>query len=427
MGSGFRTFQSGEVLTAANVQNYLMDQSVMVFAGTAALGSAIGTAVEAGMVAYLTDADQLIHYQADSVQGTAWVGIPMDSSDRNVVINGAMQVAQRGTSTASITASGYYTVDRWSVLLQTLGTHTMSVENDAPTGSGFRKSLKMLCTTADASPASTDYFIVRQILEGQNVQQFLKGTSSAKQFSLSFWVKSNVTGTYICQLFDKDNTRTVSASYTVSASATWEKKTITFPADTTGAFTNDNGDSLEVRWWLAGGSSFTSGTLQTTWASLVDANAAVGQTNLAAATNNYWQITGVQLEAGAVATPFEFEDYGVTLAKCERYFQRIINGADQTNEIVATIQATGAGAGYGFKAFLGTMRTSPSVTSSAAGGYLAKSAGGNNLTLTSLTFDVASPRGMNMVIAVSSGLVAGDACLVLANSATATMDASAEL
>jgi hypothetical protein len=427
MGSGFRTFQSGEVLTAANVQNYLMDQSVMVFAGTAALGSAIGTAVEAGMVAYLTDADQLIHYQADAVQGTAWVGIPMDSSDRNVVINGAMQVAQRGTSVASITTSGYRTADRWRLAVDALGTHTATIENDAPTGSGFRKSWKLNCTTADASPAATDNLFLETILEGQNVQQFLKGTSSAKQFTLSFWVKSNATGTYAVNLIDNDNTRQVAATYTISASATWEKKTITFPADTTGSFDNDNAASLYVQFWLGAGSNYTSGTLATTWASVTNANRAVGQTNLAAATNNYWQITGVQLEAGAVATPFEFEDYGVTLAKCERYFQRIINGADQTNEIVATIQATGAGAGYGFKAFLGTMRTSPSVTSSAAGGYLAKSAGGNNLTLTSLTFDVASPRGMNMVIAVSSGLVAGDACLVLANSATATMDASAEL
>jgi hypothetical protein len=255
-------------------------------------------------------------------KGVAWVD-PL--SNRNVVINGAMQVAQRGTSATGLdnTNSAYHTVDLFRLgNVGPLGTWTQSVENDAPTGSGFRKSLKMLCTTADASPAAGDIQIISHRFEGQNVQRFLKGTASAKQFALSFWVKANVTGTYICELQDNDNTRSVSASYTVSASATWEKKTIIFPADTTGAFDNDNALSLQVNFYLGAGSDRTSGTLATTWASTTTANRAVGQTNLGAATDNYWQITGVQLEAGSVATPFEFEDFGVTLAKCRRYYQR---------------------------------------------------------------------------------------------------------
>jgi hypothetical protein len=257
---------------------------------------------------------------ADSgvTNGVAWVD---PQTNRNVVINGAMQVAQRGTSSAGITSNGYYTADRWVSDISTMGTWTSSVENDAPTGSGFRKSLKMLCTTADASPAANDVAGVYTGLEGQNVQQFLKGTASAKQFALSFWVKSNVTGTYIAELYDADNTRQVSASYSISASATWEKKTITFPADTTGAFDNDNGASIYAVFNLGVGSGRSSGTLNTVWNSVTSANRAVGQTNVAAAINNYWQITGVQLEAGAVATPFEVEDYGTTLAKCQRYFE----------------------------------------------------------------------------------------------------------
>jgi hypothetical protein len=250
-------------------------------------------------------------------KGVAWVD---PQTNRNVVINGAMQVAQRGTSTASIGTNGYYTADRWGVNISSLGTWTQSVEADAPTGSGFRKSLKMLVTTADASPSGDDVAAVEQVMEGQNLQQFAKGTSSAKQFSVSFWVKANVTGTYILFLLDNDNTRICSASYTISASATWEKKTITLPADTTGAFDNDNALSLRCRWYLAAGPDWTSGTLQTTWAANTNANRAVGQTNVAAATSNYWQITGVQLEAGSVATPFEFEDFSTTLAKCQRYF-----------------------------------------------------------------------------------------------------------
>jgi hypothetical protein len=240
-----------------------------------------------------------------------------------VVINGAMQVAQRGTSTASITTAGYYTADRFNFSLSSIGTWTQSLESDAPTGSGLRNSLKVLCTTADASPAASDYMLIEHKLEGQNVQQFAKGTASAKPFAVSFWIKSNKTGTYILELQDTDNGRQVSSSYSVSASGTWEKKTIIFPADTTGAFTNDNALSLQINFFLGLGSNFTSGTLNTTWGTTVDANRGVGQTNLAAATSNYWQITGVQLEAGSVATPFEFEDIGTTLAKCQRYYESV--------------------------------------------------------------------------------------------------------
>lgn len=364
MGSGFRTFQSGEVLTASNVQNYLMEQSIMVFAGTAALGSAIGTAVEAGMVAYLTDTDQLIHYMADAAQGTAWQGIPMDASNRNVFINGAMQISQRGTSTASITTSGYYTVDRMNTDISSLGTYTNSTEADGPSGSGFAKSAKLLCTTADATPAAGDYLLFQQKLEGQNLQAFLKGTSSAKPFALSFWVKSNKTGTYIVELQDTDNTRAVSASYTISASATWEKKIVIFPADTTGAFDNDNAASLSVNFWLGAGTTYTSGTLATTWGTTTNANRAVGQTNLSAAINNYWQSTGVQLESGSVSSPFEFEDIGITLAKCQRYYQTF--GGDGANESFAYGLATSTTVLEASISGPVTMRTVPTATFSTA-------------------------------------------------------------
>jgi hypothetical protein len=136
---------------------------------------------------------------------------------------------------------------------------------------------------------------------------------------MSFWVKSNKTGLYVMELFDGDNSRQVSASYSVNASDTWEEKTLTFPADTTGAFDNDNASSLTVRYWLAAGSTYTSGTLQTTWASPTSANRAAGQTNLGDATSNYWQVTGVQLEVGPIASTFQFKPYGQELRECQRY------------------------------------------------------------------------------------------------------------
>jgi hypothetical protein len=288
-----------------------------------------------GQTIYETDTK--IGYQYD---GTNWGPTYPGSGFRNLIINGAMQVAQRGTSVASITADSYPTADRWTSQIGTLGTWTNSVENDAPTGSGFRKSWKWLCTTADASPSANDYMVPQTRLEGQNLQAILKGTSSAKQLTLSFWVKSNVTGTYIAGLFDVDNTRIVSASYTVSASATWEKKTITFPADTTGAFDNDENRSLDIQFWLAAGTGFSSGTLATTWQTSTNANRAAGQVNLAAATSNYWQITGVQLEANPQPTPFEQRPIGVELALCQRYYEK--SYADG----VATATSTATGVHY---------------------------------------------------------------------------------
>jgi hypothetical protein len=264
----------------------------------------------------MTDVDQSAVWD-----GTSWSGLDRNRN-RNVIHNGAMQIHQRGTSSASITANTYFTADRFALQLITAGTWTQSVENDAPTGTGFRKSLKMLCTTADASPDAGDILTLQQRIEGQNLQHFAKGTASAKPFTLSFWVKSNVTGTYIANLSDPDNTRTVSAPYTISASATWEKKIITFPADTTGAFDNDNQISLFVQFALVAGSNYTSGTLSTVWATTTNANRYVGQPNVASTVGNYWQVTGVQFEAGAVATPFEFEDHSTTLAKCQRYLFR---------------------------------------------------------------------------------------------------------
>ena len=248
--------------------------------------------------------------------------LPAGLGFRNLIINGAMQIAQRNTSVASITTGGYYTADRYTIGASSIGTWTQSVENDAPTGSGFRKSLKMLCTTADASPAAGDYLLMRQLLEGQNLQQIKKGTTSAQQMYLSFWVKANVSGTYILEIEDTDNSRAISKSYVVNTINTWEYKTIEIPADATGALDNDSAASLAVTWWLASGSTYTSGTLATSWAGLTSANRAVGQVNLASATNNYWQITGVQLEANYQPTPFEHRPFGVELALCQRYWEQ---------------------------------------------------------------------------------------------------------
>jgi hypothetical protein len=343
-------------------------------------------------------------------------GLARTPAFKNLIINGDMQVAQRGTSVASITAGNYYTADRWYFGLSSMGTWTMSVENDAPTGSGFRKSAKVLCTTADASPAAADSLVIDQILEGQNLQQILKGTSSAKELTLSFWVKSNVTGTYVVGFYDNDNTRSVSKSYTVNASGTWEKKTITLPADTTGAFDNDNAASLYLEWFLGAGSNRTSGTLQTSWGSYVAANYAVGQTNLAASTNNYWQITGVQLEVGSTATEFEFLPVQTELALCQRYYYRNTPGTAYGSQGLAQVRSTTQTQPTIY--FPTTMRATPTTVEFSNIGI--ERAGIGIYAITAMTIQDSGPNVMQLGATNStSGAAAGDCVNVLNNNSTA--------
>ena len=260
---------------------------------------------------------------------------------RNIIINGDMSIAQRSTSVASITTTGYYTVDRWQTAISSLGTWTQSQSTDVPTGQGFATSLKMDCTTADASPSASDSLYVRTKFEGQNLQYLKKGTANAESLTASFWVKSNKTGTYIVELLDNDNSDFVSQSYTINVSNTWEKKTITFPADTNYAFDNDNAVSLGIHFYLGAGTDYTSGTLNTTWTdSAIQTGRAVGQVNLADDTANDWYITGVQLEAGTTASDFEFLPYDVNLARCMRYYQivdSIIGTAGSATDVYAAI------------------------------------------------------------------------------------------
>ena len=239
---------------------------------------------------------------------------------RNILYNGAMTIAQRGTSFTSLGGTaGVYSLDRMRFgFTMNSGRFTITQSTDTP--NGFANSLKIDVTTAESSLNAASGCAIGQFIEGQDVQQFKKGTSDAEQYTVSFHVKSNVTGTYIVELFDFDNTRQVSKSYTIDSANTWERKTITFPADTTGAFDNDNASSLAVQWFFASGTDRTSGTLNTSWASSTDANRIVGQTNLFSSTDNELYITGMQLEVGSTATPFEHRSVGEELALCQRYY-----------------------------------------------------------------------------------------------------------
>ena len=238
---------------------------------------------------------------------------------RNIIINGDMSIAQRATSVSS-TGDGYKTCDRWRYE-RGVGTIDLSQSTTVPTGQGFAKSFKV-DVTATASPSAGDVMTIEQRIEGQNLQYLKKGTSSAESTTLSFWVRSTKTGTYICELQDVDNSRSISKSYTISSSDTWEKKILTFAGDTTGALDNDNARSLDAIWYLSAGSNYTSGTLQTSWGSKVNANRAVGQVNFADNTSNDFYLTGCQLEAGT-STDFEFLPVDVNKRRCLRYYTQV--------------------------------------------------------------------------------------------------------
>jgi len=253
--------------------------------------------------------------------GTCTANITNNLSNRNKVINGSMIVSQRN-GTSAVTTLNAYNIDRWQIAASgNPGAYSFSQSTDSP--DGFANSFKIDVTTADTSLGSTDVHLFRQMIEGQNIQDFAKGTSSAKKFTLSFYVKTNKTGTYIVNLTDVDNSRECSASYTVS-NTNWNRYTVSFPADTTGAFDNDNAASLRVHFALLAGSSFQSGSLSTSWAANADANRYVGQVNLADNTSNEWLITGVQLEVDQTgsgkATDFEHRSIHDELNSCYRYF-----------------------------------------------------------------------------------------------------------
>jgi len=252
---------------------------------------------------------------------------------RNIIINGDMSIAQRGTSVSGITSGGYYTSDRFNFNIVTMGTWTMSQDSDVPTGQGFAKSLKLDCTTADASPSAGDRLRIMQAIEGQNLQYLKYATANAESLTLSFWVKSNKTGTYNASFYNDNAVRYISKSYTINSADTWEKKTITYAGDTVGSIGNTNTNILQLQMWFGAGSNFTSGTLATSWEAETASNMAVGQVNLADSTSNYINITGVQLEAGTTASDFEFLPVDVNLQRCYRYYEEITNPADSSEDI----------------------------------------------------------------------------------------------
>jgi len=287
---------------------------------------------------------------------------------RNLIINGAMRVAQRGTSETGIgTADGFFTVDRFKVNVASssvnAGRLTMTQESDAPSVTGLTKSVKFACTIADTSIGATEFFVFEQKIEGQDVQRLAKGTSDAKELTVSFYVKSSSNITFIAELLDETNSRTVSKSFNVTTD--WTRVELTYPADTTGTIADNANSGLRLLIWMHAGSDFSGGSsLQTSWGAISNPDRAVGCGSIVDSTSRTFFITGVQMEVGTVATEFEHLSFAEDLALCKRYFHKL-----DTERTLYT-------ADYGTNSFARlacpvTMRAVPTVTGTASDAVIA--------------------------------------------------------
>ena len=297
-----------------------------------------------------------------AISAASLTNVPKDTTvggRKNMIINGAMQVAQRATSVTGYTAGGYYTCDRWFHDKDgSTGTFTMTQEADAP--DGFKNSLKVNCTTAGSSGA---YNAIQTRLESQDTAHLAYGTSSAKAITLSFWVKVSQTGNQQMNLIHHADagSRQISFIYTINQANTWEKKTVTFAGDTTRVGDDDNTNGFYLEWFLSSYSGRTGSSVLTSWGSYTNTARFEGATiSIGDSTSDTWQITGVQLEVGSTATDFEYRSYGEELALCQRYYSRSttltgLNGA-------AIFHAFSTTEAWGGLQFPVTMRTTPTIT-----------------------------------------------------------------
>ncbi len=254
-----------------------------------------------------------------SVAGT---GLTDTKSFRNKFQNGACQINQRGNSTG-VTSSGYYGPDRWRTNFSSCGTWSISQDTESPDGFGY--SYKLDCTTADASPAASDEVALNIRLEGLDLQDLAYGTSSAKSTTVSFWVRCTKTGNFQVNLKNNDRNRICGGTATISSANTWEKKTITYPGDTTSSqvIDNDNASAFQIEMYFDAGSDLKGGTTPSAWEARVNTDRAANTTlALADNTANILYMTGLQFEIGSTATDFEHRSYDSELARCQRYFQQ---------------------------------------------------------------------------------------------------------
>ena len=256
----------------------------------------------------------------------ALIGSQTALSNRNLIINGGMTIAQRSVSETAQHTTGYITCDRFNISFTNEDELRQTITQAADGPSGFSKSLKLQTTTAESAVAADEAQRIIYRAEGQDLQSLGFGTSAAKKFTISFYVKSSVAATYGFNAYIYDAAKVFGQAYTINSANTWERKSITFDANTSDAITDDNTVGLQINWFLIAGSNYTSGS-NSGWETFTQAKHAVGHTANAfgTTTNATWQITGVQLEIGEQATPFEHRSFHDEAQRCKRYYEVLTN------------------------------------------------------------------------------------------------------
>ena len=338
-------------------------------------------------------------------------------SNRNLIINGAMQIAQRGTS--STTASAYL-VDRFKTFTSNTDQLAFTQAQVADGPDGFNFSYKFTTTTAESALASNESVKMRQTLEGQDLQQLKYGLSSAEKITLSFYVKGSVTGAYSITANESvDPFNLVGSTYTILQANTWEKKTVTFPANTLETIANNNTGGIYFDWHISAGSANT-GTDNSSWSVLATAKTANGHVAQPILTlNSTWQLTGVQIEVGSVATPFEHRSFGQDLAMCSRYYTDIVRADNKTAHLIGYVQTT-AVARFGYHV---PMRAAPTIVETNFGILYA---GGSEEAITSVDDISQDNQFVSFRANVSANLTSGQA-VALFSAGTATLTFDAEL
>ena len=338
----------------------------------------------------------------------ALIGSQSALSNRNLIINGAMQVAQRGTSHAALSGYG---LDRFKASSSSDGAVTVTQSTTVPSGEGFKNSMKFDVTTADTSLSASQYYQFFQPIEGQNFAHLMFGTSDAKSVTLSFWCRSNKTGTYVTTFMNSAANRFNPNNFTINSANTWEKKTITVTGDQSGTWLTTNGIGIYVIWNLALGSDFDDGT-NGTWGS--GDYGSGGNVNFLDSTSNEFYITGIQLEIGEQATPFEHRPYGDELLACMRYYQQI--GGETPANTLCTGQCTSSTLAQFWIPFIVPVRDDPTCSVSDQTHFRVFNAAVSGIpdttNMTIAATNAASHGGFRIQATVGSGLSAGNATML---------------
>jgi len=340
---------------------------------------------------------------------------------KNRLINGGMVIDQRNAG-ASVSASGSTTffTDRWSILENTDGTATAQQVTTAPTG--FSNSLLFTVTSADSSLTGTQQAIIRQPIEGFNTADLAFGTASAATVTLSFWVRSSVTGTFGGSFRNSANDRSYPFTYTISSANTFEQKSVTIAGDTSGTWIGaTNGIGLEVIFSLGAGPD-RSGTANA-WASS-NLVSATGATNLMATNGATFYITGVQLEKGSTATSFDYRPYGTELALCQRYFYNHVSGANKYFSLSSMFSSSYL---FAFVNFPVTMRTTPTLVAASGTDYYSNIRNGAADAFNSFGIDQPTTTCAAIYNDAQISGTAGDAGIIGSNNASSSVSFSAEL